>query len=202
MSDVPLTKEERARRIRQIEREFPLLKSDSDSDADPAQVLDGDLNVSDASSTTIELSPVKDEENLRDSPFKTPVKPCTRTFTTPKNSCQERDRWEPYGDVDLTKVVPSLQDFPATTPDFKTTDEKHAFYKERMLRSRAITAKYKALGKETPFDEWCKMPAAWRIEDSYLNPGTPVQGLQYSDDSDSGSPAAKVTVKKRRIAFD
>ncbi len=210
MSDVPLTKEERARRIREIEKEFPLLKSDSDSDTDKDSMTEvlvqSDLDVSVASSTTIELSPVKKEcdEGQRDSPFKTPVKP----IPTPKKArCKdrvnrEREPWAPFFDEDISNVVPTLKDFPATTPEFKKTDDLFAFYKERALRSRAITAKYMALGKETPFDEWVKMPAAWRIEDGYLNPGTPIQGLKYSDDeSDSDSPA-KVAIKKRRIEFE
>ena len=205
MSDVPISKEERARRIRQIEKEFPLLKSDSESESEKESTRD--LNVSVASSTTIELSPVKNANDTPgDSPFKTPVKASTRT---PKKvhrngaPVREREPWAPYFDEDISNVSPNLKDFPVNTPEFKNTEELMAFRKERALRSRAITAKYMALGKETPFDEWIKMPVAWRIEDGYLNPGTPIQGLQYSDlDSDSDSSPAKAPVKKRRIEFD
>ncbi len=201
-SQPPKSERERNARNAWIDREFPLLREDSDSqeslgqdcqDVEQAtrstmsQMMSvGSLSVagSDVNCEDLESQAVVDanqEENAS-----------SHVQDEDKHESQrepaiERSTPDPrfIGTVDsasltvpdMDNIEPTLLSFPEHDPKFEKEEDAIAFANERAFRSRAVTAKYKALGKPTPWQEHIRMPDYWRLQDSRINPDSPPPAL-------------------------
>ncbi len=215
-SNPPASERERQSRIAWIEREFPLLRDETEDKDDtcansqreqsePASVdimsrmmsvgsLSPSASVSHLQDVVVSdgVDAIADGsqdqlENQHDSKQFSDVTVRSEVAIAKASAQPERSTPDPrfIGTVDeasltvpnMDNIEPTLLCFPVDDPHFEKEEDAIAFANERSFRSRAVIAKYKALGKPTPWQEHLRMPDYWKLQDSRINPDSPPPAL-------------------------